>query len=65
MNDTLMEKRRRSIILQRQEKEVSLEKVKTDLQFKVQIQREIAAMKREEKEESCKRMARQEEYKKA
>lgn len=65
MNASMMDQRRTTIMQQRQEKEATLEKVKQDLQFKYQIKREMEIMKREEKEESCRRLARQEEYKRA
>ena len=58
-----MSQRKESIMKQQKVKDASLEKVKRDLEFKSQMQQELAAIKREEKEESLSRLARQEEYK--
>lgn len=63
MNETIMSQRKESIMKQQKVKDASLEKVKRDLEFKSQMQQELAAIKREEKEESLSRLARQEEYK--
>ena len=58
MNETIMSQRKESIMKQQKVKDASLEKVKRDLEFKSQMQQELAAIKREEKEESLSRLAR-------